>query len=158
MGNLYSPIADPFKDNVLLAGDAVYSPQISINGGIICGWKAANAVVLAMLEGKRNKEGVASYLNWWKEEILEQFPSAGGNFLEALEDCEVDYLFSLFKEPLPATLDPTTAGGYIQEHMMNVMPAISTDHPEILQKLQEFQTKTSEEQYAERQEVGFPNR
>jgi len=158
VGNLYSPIADPFKDNVLLAGDAVYSPQISINGGIICGWKAANAVVLAMLEGKRNREGVKSYLNWWQKEILEQFPSAGGNFLEALEDSEIDYLFSLFKEPLPATLDPTTAGGYIQGHMMNVMPAISTEHPEILQKLQDFQTKTSEEHYAERQKVGFPNR
>jgi len=156
VGNLYSPIAEPFKDNVLLVGDAVYSPQISINGGMICGWKAANAVVLAMLEGKRNKEGVMGYLDWWKKDIFDRFPSIGGNFMGALEDNEVDYLFSLFKEPLPATLDPTTAD--IQEQMMKIMPAIGAEHPEILQKLQQFQAKTSEEIYAERRRVGFPNR
>jgi flavin-dependent dehydrogenase len=158
VGNLYSPIEEPFKDNVLLVGDAVYSPQISINGGMICGLKAANAVVLALLEGNRNKEGVESYLNWWKKDIIDRFPYAGGNFMESLEDSEVDYLFSLFKETLPGTLDPTTAGKYIQEHMMNIMPTIGAEHPEILQKLQKFQTKTSEERYAERLKSGFPNR
>jgi len=158
VGNLYSPIAEPFKDNVLLVGDAVYSPQISINGGMLCGWKAANAVVLAMLEGKRNREGVMGYLSWWKKDIIDRFPYAGGNFMEALEDHEADYLFSLFKEPLPATLDPTTAGKYMQEQMINIMPTISAEHPEILQKLQAFQAKTSEEKYAERQKSGFPNR
>jgi len=158
VGNLYSPIVEPFRDNVLLVGDAVYSPQISINGGMICGWKAANAVVLSLLEGKRDKEGVTSYLNWWKKDIIDRFPSVGGNFMEALEDHEVDYLFSLFKEPLPATLDPTTAGKYIQEQMMKIMPNLSAEHPEILQKLQAFQAKTSEEIYAERRKRGFPNR
>jgi hypothetical protein len=158
VGNLYSPIAEPFKDNVLLVGDAIYSPQISINGGMICGWKAANAVVLALLEGKRNKDGVMGYLNWWKEDILDRFPSMGGNFLEILEDSEVDYLYSLFKEPLPGTLDPTTAGKYMQEQMMAIMQTISEEHPEILQKLQQFQAQASEERYAERRKVGFPNR
>ena len=158
VGNLYSPIAEPFKDNVLLVGDAVYSPQISINGGMICGLKAANAVVLAMLEGKRNKEGVMGYLEWWKKDIIDRFPSVGGNFMGALEDNEVDYLFSLFKEPLPATLDPTTAGKYMQEQMVKIMPALSTEQPEILKKLEQFQAKTSEEIYAVRRKVGFPNR
>lgn len=158
VGNLYSPVTEPFKDNVLLVGDAVYSPQISINGGMICGWKAANAVVLALLQGKRNKEGVASYLTWWKKDIIDQFPYAGGNFMESLEDSEIDYLFSLFKEPLPGTLDPTTGGKYMQEQMTKIMPTISEEHPDILQKLQAFQTKSSEERYAERLKDGFPNR
>lgn len=158
VGNLYSPIAEPFKDNVLLVGDSAYSPQISINGGMICGWKAANAVVLAMLEGKRNREGVQRYLGWWKKEIIEKFPYAGGNFMESLEDSEIDYLFSLFKDPLPGTLDPTTAGVYIQEQMVKIVPTISAEHPEILEKLQAFQVKSPEERYAERQKYGFPNR
>jgi flavin-dependent dehydrogenase len=158
VGNLYSPVAEPFKDNVLLVGDAIYSPQISINGGMICGRKAANAVVLALLEGKRNKEGVASYLNWWKKDFIERFPYAGGNPMENLEDSELDYLFRQFKEPLPGTLDPITAGKYMQQQMMNIMPTISNEHPEILQKLQEVQNRTSEEIYAERLKTGFPNR
>ena len=158
VGNLYSPIAEPFKDNVLLVGDAVYSPQISINGGMVCGRRAANSVVLALLEGKRNREGVMGYLNWWKKDIIERFPYAGGNFMESLEDNEIDYLFSLFKEPLPASLDPTTGGKYMQEQMMKITPTISAERPEIIQKLQAFQAKTSEEIYAERQKFGFPNR
>ena len=158
VGNLYSPIAEPFKDNVLLAGDAAYSPQISINGGMICGLKAANAVVLALLEGKRNREGVARYLEWWKKDIVERFPYGGGNFMEALEDSELDFLFSLFGEPLPGTLDPQTAGRHIQAHMMKIMPALGAERPEILQKLQAFQSRTNDELYAERREGGFPNR
>ena len=158
VGNLYSAVAEPFKDNVLMVGDSVYSPQISINGGMICGWKAANAVVLSLLQGKSNREGVASYLNWWKKDIVERFPYAGGNPMESLNDSETDYLFSLFKEPLPGTLDPTTAGYYMQEQMVKIMPTISSEHPEILQKLQEAQTKPSEEHYAKRLQGGFPNR
>ena len=158
VGNLYSPVTEPFRDNVLLVGDAAYSPQISINGGIICGWKAANAVVLALLEGKRNKEGVMSYLDWWKKDIIERFPYGGGNFMESLEDSEIDYLFSLFKEALPGTLDPTTAGMHMQKHMMKIMPIIIDEHPEILETMKAFQAKTTEEIYAERQKLGFPNR
>jgi flavin-dependent dehydrogenase len=158
VGNLYSPIAEPFRDNVLLAGDAAFSPQISINGGIICGWKAANAVVLALLEGRREKEGVGSYLSWWKKDIVDRHSLAGGNFMESLDDSEADYLFSLFKSTLPATLDPFTAGRYIQEEMAAIMPVLKSERPAILQKLQAFQSKSSEELYARRRTFGFPNR
>jgi flavin-dependent dehydrogenase len=158
VGNLYEPISEPFKDNVLVVGDAAYSPQISINGGIICGWKAANAVVLALLEGKRNKEGVTGYLTWWKKEIIDRFPAPVGNPLEALEDDEIDYFFSLFKEPLAATLDPLTVGEYMQEYMAKIMPTVASERPEILQKLQEYQTEPKDELLAERGKAGFPNR
>lgn len=158
VGNLYSSVVEPFRDNVLLVGDAAYSPQISINGGIICGWKAANSVVLALLEGKRNKEGVRRYLDWWKKDMVERFPYGGGNFMESLNDSEVDYLFSLFKEPLPGTLDPATAGLHMQQQMMKIMPVIAEERPEILETLKAFQAKTSDEIYAERQKMGFPNR
>ncbi len=158
VGNLYSPIAEPFRDNVLLAGDAAFSPQISINGGIICGWKAANAVVLALLEGRRNEEGVRGYLNWWKKEIIDRHSLAGGNFMDSLDDSEADYLFSLFKRALPATLDPFTAGKHMQEEMAAIMPVLMAERPAILQKLQAFQAQTADELYAERRKLGCPNR
>lgn len=157
VGNLYSPIAEPFRDNVLLVGDAAYSPQISINGGIICGWKAANAVVLALLEGRKGREGVESYLSWWKEDIVGRHSLAGGNFMESLDDGEADYLFSLFKRTLPATLDPFTAGKCMQEEMAAIMPALMAERPAILQKMQAFQSKTSDELYADRRKFGFRN-
>ena len=75
-----------------------------------------------------------------------------------MEDNEIDYLFSLFKEPLPGTLDPITAGVHMQKHMMEIMPVIGDERPEILETLKAFQAKTTEEIYAERQKTGFPNR
>jgi len=157
VGNLYSPIAEPFRDNVLLAGDAAFSPQISINGGIICGWKAANAVVLALLEGRRDREGVGNYLNWWKKDIIDRHSLTGGNFMESLDDSEADYLFSLFRRTLPATLDPFTAGKYIQEEMAAIMPVLKAERPAIIQKLQAFQSQSGDEMYARRRKFGFPN-
>jgi flavin-dependent dehydrogenase len=157
VGNLYSPIAEPFRDNVLLAGDAAFSPQISINGGIICGWKAANAVVLALLEGRRDREGVGNYLSWWKKDIVERHSLAGGNFMDSLDDSEADYLFSLFKRTLPATLDPFTAGKHMQEEMAAIMPVLKAERPELIQKLQAFQRQRGEELYAKRRALGCPN-
>jgi flavin-dependent dehydrogenase len=157
VGNLYSAISEPFKDNVLLVGDSAYSPQISINGGMICGWKAANTIALALTQRKRNREGVLSYLTWWKKEIIDRFPYGGGS-MEGLDDSEIDYIFSLFKEPLPGTLDPFTANHNMQKQMMKIMPALSQAHPEILEKLKMAQAKTRTELYAARQTTGFPNR
>jgi hypothetical protein len=42
--------------------------------------------------------------------------------------------------------------------MVKIVPTISAEHPEILEKLQAFQVKPPEERYAERQKYGFPNR
>ena len=98
------------------------------------------------------------YLNWWKKEIIERFPYGGGNFIESLEGSEIDYLFSLFKKPLPGTLDPFTAGVHMQEHMMEIMPVIGEERPEVLETMKAFQAKTTEEIYAERRKLGFPNR
>lgn len=157
LGNLYSPIAEPFRDNVLLAGDAAFSPQISINGGIICGWKVANAVVLALLEGRRDREGVENYLSWWKKDIVERHSLVGGNFMDSLDDGEADYLFGLFKKTLPATLDPFTAGKYMQGEMAAIMPVLMAERPAIIGKLQAFQSQSSEELYAMRRRFGCPN-
>ena len=78
--------------------------------------------------------------------------------MEGLEDHEIDYIFSLFKEPLPGTLDPFAANHYMQEQMMKIIPSLSEDHPEIFEKLKTAQAKTSGETYAVRQTTGFPNR
>ena len=157
VGTLYSPLLKPFRENVLFAGDAAFSPQISINGGIICGWKAANAVVLALLQGKRNEEGIAGYLTWWQKEIIDRHPSGGGNFMESLDDREADYLFSLFSRTLPATLDPLTAGKFMQQEMARIMPLLRAERPAIVEKLEAFQAQGSNELYAERRRFGFPN-
>ena len=78
--------------------------------------------------------------------------------MEALENTEIDYVFSLFQKPLPGTLDPFTANHYMQEQMMRIIPALSEERPEILEKLKTAQSKSSAHIYHERHAHGFPNR
>ena len=63
--NLLAPMEEPFKDNVLFVGDAAWLMELSNPFAILCGWKAANAVTLALLDGKINKEGIESFQSWW---------------------------------------------------------------------------------------------
>jgi flavin-dependent dehydrogenase len=66
--NHYSPIFVPYRDNVLLVGDSIWStPAIGIPCAMLSGFKAANAVTIGHLEGKLNEDGVRSYLDWWKQ-------------------------------------------------------------------------------------------
>ena len=59
--NLLSPIKEPCKDNVLFVGDSTWVMEVTNAAAILFGWKAANAVTLALLDGKINKEGISSY-------------------------------------------------------------------------------------------------
>jgi hypothetical protein len=68
--HFWSPIEDPFLDNVLVVGDAAWTIEAEITGSIMCGWKAAHAVTLALRDNKPTREGVESYLAWWKESFL----------------------------------------------------------------------------------------
>ncbi|MCX5898426.1 MAG: NAD(P)/FAD-dependent oxidoreductase, partial [Proteobacteria bacterium] len=62
--NVYKALEDPFKDNVILVSDATWIQEVSIPSAMCFGWKAANAVTLALHDGKPNREGVQSYLDW----------------------------------------------------------------------------------------------
>jgi hypothetical protein len=77
--------------------------------------------------------------------------------MDSLDDGEADYLFGLFKKTLPATLDPFTAGKYMQGEMAAIMPVLMAERPAIIGKLQAFQSQSSEELYAMRRRFGCPN-
>ncbi|MCK5421964.1 MAG: FAD-binding protein, partial [Deltaproteobacteria bacterium] len=47
--NLNSPIKDPYHDGVLIIGDAAWIQEMGNMGAFCCGWKAANALSLALV-------------------------------------------------------------------------------------------------------------
>lgn len=157
---MLSPIKEPFKDNVLIIGDAAWLQEISNAPAICCGWKAANAVTLAHLDGKLNKDGVSSYLEWWEKYFygpyghIEFKPIEIQNFLNA---DDIDYLAGLIKEPFPQTLNFYKLFSTIGNTYAELFPVIQEQRPDVMEKLMGIVNQMDEIE-KEARKAGFPNR
>ena len=160
--NLWEPIYEPYRDNVLFIGDTSWSQEAENAGALMCGWKAAHAVTLALLEKKINKEGVSSYLTWWKRSYCDNY-----NYTDYLKNylmCnvftneEINYLFSLIQETMPATLDAYKTNQLMGAQLMKVMPRIAAEKPNLVPKIQRFASAPLEELFSEMINAGYPNR
>ncbi|MCX5884565.1 MAG: NAD(P)/FAD-dependent oxidoreductase [Proteobacteria bacterium] len=158
--NMFHALKEPFKDNVLFCGDAAWLLEFSNCGAALTGWSAANAVTLAIIDRKINKEGIQSYLDYWDKwfygphgEI--EFKSVEiGDFLD---DSDLDYLISLATEkPLPATLDFYKLFNIIGSTYAELFPRISEERPDVFAKLMTMadQLDEQDEHFAK---IGFPN-
>ena len=164
--NVYEPIFKPYKDNVLLAGDAIwYSPAIGIPGAITTGSKAANAVTIALNDGQLNEEGVSGYLKWWKD-VTDQFDWTvpwRRAFLEVLTEDEINYFLGLFPKTIPFMIQTFDLRLFstmqqMDKGMAKIMPAVEKERPELFAKINLFLTTPIEDLYAETAKAGFPNR
>ena len=157
--SLSSPISEPFKDNVLLIGDAAAFAQISNHNAILCGWKAANTITVALIKRTLGKEGVSGYLEWWNKNFYDSsftVPPIDPN--ETLSRDEINFYFSLFKEPLPAALSAEEMRKVMGEAMAKIMPQLKAQRPDILAKMENLRKMPPDETWAERRKTGFPNR
>jgi len=164
--NVYEPIFKPYKDNVLLVGDAIwYSPAIGIPGAITTGSKAANAVTVALNDGTLSEEGVSGYLEWWKN-VTDQFDWTvpwRRAFLEVLSEDEINYFLALFPKTIPFMIQVFDLRLFstmqqMDEGMAKVMPIVEKERPELFAKINRFLTTPIEELYEETAKAGFPNR
>ncbi len=75
--NCYTPIVEPYKDRVLVIGDASATQEVEITGAMISGWKAGNAIALALQEENLGLEvtAISQYVNWWKEAYVNYYGS-----------------------------------------------------------------------------------
>jgi flavin-dependent dehydrogenase len=158
--NIYAPIQDPFKDNILLVGDTVWRREIAINGALSSGFKAGNAIVIALNDGKLNREGVSSYLDWYRHYFYEphgsRVPSSSG-ILQALSPKDLDYLAGVPDELQPRAQSITELFRQIGRTYGSVMEKISEERPDIIEKLASVRAN-AEENLAQLRKWGFPNR
>jgi flavin-dependent dehydrogenase len=136
--NLLSPMGEPFKDNVLFVGDAAWLMELSNPFAIMCGWKAAHAVTLALLDGKITKEGIASYQEWWMKKFYE--PYGGAEFKpihlqDFLSADDIDYLAGLIKKPFAATMNFYKMLDTIGNTYGELFPVIQKERPDVMDKL-----------------------
>lgn len=165
VSNVLNPIQKPFKDNVLLIGDATWMMEFSNMASLCCGWKSANAVTLAVMDHKPDREGILNYLEWWEKYFYEPYgtydfgPMAGGgDILQSFLSLEeIDYLASQVKAPFKRTINFFTLFSEIGKVYADLFPQIEEERPEILEKLYEMKTKLKEIGENIRK-AGFPNR
>lgn len=160
MGNMYSHIIDPYKDQVLLVSDAVWCQEAEMTGAIISGWKAANAVKYAITEGAISREGVFVYLDWWRNEIINKLDHRDMIRNAVMPYClsidDIDYLLSTITKTLRSLLDPYETPKIVGAAMAEVMPRVSEERPDVFRKLQKMRTEPLEVIFKSCVRSGFP--
>jgi flavin-dependent dehydrogenase len=156
--NELSPIADPFKDNVLLIGDAAWIREFSNIAALVCGWKAGNAIALAFINGKLNREGLTSYFDWWTNyEPHGNAEFGAGELQDFLTPEDLDYLVGLTDKPLPPTMDFLKLFSFIGETYSALLPKIQKERPDTMERLQQMLLKM-EDSLKQQKKWGFPNK
>ena len=62
----WSPAPEPFKDNILFAGDSCWFAEAENTGALLSGHRAANAVSWPCTAAGQ-PEGVLDYIDWWQK-------------------------------------------------------------------------------------------
>ena len=111
---------------------------------------------------KLNREGISNYINWWKHSLFEHHDYR--DYLKPFTMTaymnyeEIDYIFSLFKDPLRPCLHAFSGGQLIGMEIMNRLPLISKERPKLAEKIMKFATNPIEQGLAYGVKAGFPNR
>jgi hypothetical protein len=139
---IFSPVIEPYRDRVLLAGDTGSTQELENSGAMISGWKAGNAIAAAVKEERVGMQprAIADYLKWWKTTYIEgcRHEDYIMNFaLPFVIDSEEDlnYIFSLVQHPLPPCWNPYAAMGHLGQLVQSLVPRIQKERPHILEKL-----------------------
>jgi len=141
--NCYSPIIDPYKDRVLVAGDVGSTQEMEISGAMVSGWKAGQAISTAVQEENLGLEvtSIAQYTNWWKEAFINTYSHesymTGMSLAYILTTAEeLNYVYGHIKEPGAACYNPYTAAGALRDGMAKAIAITQKERPDIYQKLQ----------------------
>lgn len=139
--SIYSPIREPYMDNVLIAGDAGGTQEIENTGAMISGWRAGHAVATSVIENRIgiDAKGISQYLRWWKETYIDSYSHEdyvkNFTFPYVLSGDDLNYLFGLITEPLAPSFNPYEALDLIGQAIQQKAPTIQQERPDIISKL-----------------------
>ena len=105
----------------------------------MCGWKAAQAITVALKDNKPDREGVRTYSDWWKK----SYPDFDDyrNFLMIMPFCrlfsekELNYLYNLLPSPLPPNNNPFRVVRMVKEALRPLHTKIEDEMPSLAGKL-----------------------
>lgn len=141
--SMYSPIVKPFRNNVLIVGDAAGCQELECLGAMISGWRGGCAVAAALKEQQLGvaPQAIAGYEDWWLNTYIklydyQDYLSIFGLAYTMQTPEVIDYVFGLMAgEPFAPTFNPYTAVGLLGARLQGLMPKIMAERPDILQQL-----------------------
>ena len=148
--NCFTPIVEPYRGRVVIAGDVGATQELEVTGAMICGWKVGHAVSTALQEENLGLEitAIARYGKWWQEAYVNYYSPDVYMKIFALPILlgpeETDYLFGMIKEPLPPCFNPYTLQDHLGHALGKVMPTIERERPDVSQKLQRMGLSAAE--------------
>jgi len=140
---IYSPVQRPFRNNVLIVGDAGACQELECLGAMITGWKGGLALAAALKEQHLGilPRAIAQYEDWWLNTYIKQYNYQdylsifGLAYMFARPDI-IDYLFDVMgTEPFPPTFNPYTAVGLLGNRLQGLLSQIMQSRPDIAQQL-----------------------
>ena len=156
----WGPPKEPVKDNVIFVGDSCWFAEAENSGALLSGHKAANAVCEALHTGNANRQGVMSYISWWKSNWAEthdyrDFLCYAVLFRVFSED-ELNYLHKIIDRKLFWSINPFNLYGHIMRGIKPYMPKIKKEQPTLAAKLESFTPEQATAMMKPATRIGFP--
>jgi digeranylgeranylglycerophospholipid reductase len=140
--NFYTPLVNPVEGNVVAVGDSAAFIETYVQGGVMYGFQAGNAIVKHLETGSGLGDYAASWGSSFEYNNPEEIKKATQGFgLHVLKDDDLDYLFNLTQGDTVRGFvnefsDPDTVRNALYAHIEQVR----ADRPELaalLQKMRE---------------------
>lgn len=145
--NFYTPLIDPVEGRVVVVGDAAAFIETYIQGAIMYGYQAGNAINKFLESGT----GLEDYVSSWGESFEYNDPeeiklATQGFGLHVLADDDLDYLFKLTegdenKGFVNEFSDPITA----RNALMRNIDMVKKERPELAKTMEKFGEVSVEE-------------
>lgn len=140
----FSSLKKPYSKNILVIGDSAAFVEVEVQGALMCGYHAANAINKEL----QGKTGFEDYTNWWKDafefnsdEYL--LVSQGYALVPTYTDDELDYLFALIEEKiLEGTYSQYKTPKLIWDAILLHKDKIQNERPAIYEKIKKLNTMT----------------
>jgi len=158
--NAWSPAPEPFKENIIFVGDSCWFAEAENTGALMSGHRAAHAVCEALHRGQPNRQGIMSYITWWKRNWPEthnyrDFLCYAVLFRIFTED-ELNYLHQIITQKLFWSINPFNLYGHIMRGMQPHAERIRSERPGLARKLAAFTPQTAVELMKPATRLGFP--
>jgi len=142
MEYISSPVINPFKNNVLITGDAGSCQELECLGAMITGWKAGLAIAASLKEFQLGiaPRAIGEYCDWWLNTYIKQYDYQaylqvfGIAYMFPGKDM-IDHIFGLLKESFPPTFNPYTAVKLLGGRLQGIIPQLMASRPDIVQEL-----------------------
>jgi flavin-dependent dehydrogenase len=142
MEYISSPVINPFKNNVLITGDAGSCQELECLGAMITGWKAGLAIAASLKEFQLGiaPRAIGEYCDWWLNTYIKQYDYQaylqvfGIAYMFPGKDM-IDHIFGLLKESFPPTFNPYTAVKLLGGRLQGIIPQLMASRPDMVQAL-----------------------